>query len=561
MTSARWAGCLQALACFVAACGAWASLPACAAVWVVEAQAPAAHDRNAGHAGAPLKTLGEAMRRLKPGDEVVVGEGVYRELVVVPRLPPGGDVVTVIRAREAGRAVISGSDPVEGWRPGGAGRFSVDWRGRAEPSQVYVGGRPLRQIAGTVFGGYPERPGHELADTHRSEGGIWQGRVPGDLRSLQPGDFFYEGATQTLHVRLAEGQTPGSTPATAVEVSTRPYVFLAEAAHRLRVEGLRFEHANTSSLARQGAVKVFGNHNVLQGLHIRRMDAVGLQLFGTGSQLLDSVIEDSGQMGLNARGRQLTIARNSILNNNLRGFNKWWEAGGIKIIGDDGLHDSVFRDNVVAFNRGDGIWIDWENTGIRISGNTAAFNTGFGIHYEASSTGWIDGNASYGNGQRGIYVFESSDTRVEGNLVVANGLEGIVVADGERSAQRPQMKPRNNRVTGNVVGWNKDIELMLALPEMNNHSEGNVFLAERAPALVQGWSGLTNRPARGLASWRQRSGFDLQSRELLAPPPAALLAALREQRLLRPQALRELLQTALPTLSMPAPPAPPALPR
>jgi hypothetical protein len=47
----------------------------------------------------------------------------------------------------------------------------------------------------------------------------------------------------------------------------------------------------------------------------------------------------------------------------------------------------------------------------------------------------------------------------------------------------------------------------------------------------------------------------------LAPPPAALLAALREQRLLRPQALRELLQTALPTLSMPAPPAPPALPR
>ncbi len=529
------------------------ALPCSAAVWVVEGAAPQASDNRPGNAEAPLKTLSEAMRRLRPGDEVLVGPGVYREQVVVPRLPAGG-AITTIRAREAGRAVLRGSDVIEGWRALGGGRFSATWAGRPEPAQVYIGGRPLRQVAGTVFGGYPLRIGHELEAAHRSEGGIWQGRVPGDLSSLRAGDFFFDIATQTLHLCLPEGVAPGNTPASAVEVSVRPYVFLAESANRLRVEGLVFEHANTSSIARQGAVKVFGNDNVLTGLLIRRMDSVGLQLFGTGSQLLDSVIEDNGQLGLNARGRQLTIARNAVLNNNLRGFNKWWEAGGIKIIGDQGLHDSSFIDNVVAFNRGDGLWIDWDNTRIRISGNTAAYNSGFGIHYEASSSGWIEGNASYGNGQRGIYVFESSDTRVEHNIVVANGLEGIVVADGDRSAQRPQMKPRNNRVTGNVVGWNKDVELMLALPELNNHSEGNVFLAERAPGLVQGWTSLTNRPARGLASWRQRSGFDLQSRERVAPPPVALAAALRERRLLRPQALRDLLQAAWPELPLPAPP-------
>ena len=536
-----------------------AALPAMAATWVVEGASPQANDGQAGNAEAPLKTLGEAMRRLRPGDEVVVGPGVYRELVVVPRLPAGGPT-TIVRAREAGRAILRGSEVVEGWRALGGGRFSVSWAGRPEPAQVYVGGRALRQVAGTVFGGYPLRAGHELEPAHRSEGGIWLGRVPGDLSTLRAGDFFFDLGTQSLHLRLPEGAAPGPAPSGTVEVSVRPYVFLAEAANRLRIEGLVFEHANTSSIARQGAVKVFGNENVLTGVVIRRMDSVGLQLFGTGSQLLDSVIEDNGQLGLNARGRQLTIARNTVLNNNLRGFNKWWEAGGIKIIGDQGLHDSSFVDNVVAFNRGDGLWIDWDNTRIRISGNTAAYNTGFGIHYEASSTGWIDGNASYGNGQRGIYVFESSDTRVEGNVVLANGLEGIVVADGERSAQRPQMKPRNNRVTGNVVGWNKDIELMLALPEMNNQSDGNVFLAERAPGLVQGWTSLSNRPARGLASWRQRSGLDTQSRELVAPLPAALAATLREQRLLRPQALRELLQAALPPLALPPPPAPAALP-
>ena len=527
---------LVALASWTALCAVFACPSANATTWVVETDSALASDRNPGTEARPLKTLAEAMRRLEAGDEVLVGDGIYREAVVVPKLNPPEKLTTTIRALHAGKAVVRGSDIAGGWAALGEGRFATDWRKRPEPAQVYFSGTPLKQIGGTVFGGYPDVQGHELAAAHRSDGGIWPGRAAGDASTLKPGEFAFDANLQRLVIRLADGAAPGA----QIEVSTRPYVFLAENINGLHLTGLVFEHANTSSLARQGAVKIFGNDNRISGVTIRLMDSIGLQLFGTRSELLDSSIEDCGQLGLNARGKNITIARNRIVRNNSRGFNKWWEAGGIKIVGDPGFHDSIISDNVVAFNRGDGIWIDWMNTRVQISHNVAAYNAGFGIHYEASQFGRIEGNASYGNTQRGIYALESSDTLIEGNVVLANGLEGIVVADGERSVQYPQLKPRNNRVFANLIGWNKEIELMLPPAWSATQSDRNTFLAEQAPGAVQGWTAFTNRPARGLAAWRERSQLDAASRERVARLPAAIGDILRERRLPDAQALRAL---------------------
>ena len=513
---------------------------ATAATWHVEGASALASDRGDGTPARPLKTLGEAMQRLHAGDDVIVGDGIYRETVVVPRMTPPPGVVTTIRARESGTAVLRGSDVVTGWRADGEGWFSVEWKDRPEPAQVFVDGRPLRQVGGTVFDGYPLKPGHELAPSHASDGGIWPGRLAGDRSTLRPGDFHIDTLEHRLHMRLASALLPGST----VEVSTRPYVFLAENIVGLQLQGLVFEHANTSSLARQGAVKVYGAHNVISQVVIRYMDAIGLQFFGTDGELRDSRIEDCGQMGINAQGYRLTIAGNQVLRNNTRGFNKWWEAGGMKMIGGVGLHDTTIRDNVVAYNNGDGIWIDWMNSGIRIAGNVTAYNAGFGIHYEASQTGRIEGNASYGNTQRGIYLLESSDSVVQDNTVVANGLEGIVVADGDRSAGLPALKPRNNRVLGNTIGWNNDVELMLPYGAVQTRSDRNHFIAAVAPGVVQGWRAPTNQPARGLQSWRERSEQDAVSTETIAPVPAQLAALLQARRLVGIEALRAAVATA-----------------
>ncbi len=505
------------------------------ATWVVETGSPHASDRNLGTERAPLKTIGEAMRRLKAGDTIVVGDGIYRERIEVPRSADSStDQMTVIRARTKGLVVIRGSDPVRGWAAQGGGRFSVPWK-HAEPSQVFIDGEPLRQIGGTVFGGFPLKPQHELASAHSGDGGIWPGRRDGDVASLEFGDFFFDRKNEQLIVR-----TKKALETSLVEVSVRPYLFVAAEARKLLIQGLNFEHSNTSSLARHGAVTINGSQNVVEEISVRHVDAIGLQYVGKNNILRRSTIQFAGQMGLNARGRGMRVEDNHFLHNNTRGFNKWWEAGGVKIIGDQGLHDSVFVGNVFAFNRGDGLWIDWMNTNIRIENNIAAFNSGFGIQFEASQGGLIKGNASYGNGQRGIYLFESSDVLVENNVVVGNGLEGIVAAQGDRWKDNSILLPRRNQFKQNIVGWNRDIQLMHAPDGLEADSDFNTIFSDGVAQFRRGWGSAIHRPARGLQEWRERTGFDLHSTEAVMPMPAQLRSILRNSTLMHANLLRDI---------------------
>ena len=74
-----------------------------------------ASDANAGTLDAPLKSLGAAVKRVTPGDEVIIYEGVYREAVIRGNLRGGPESLTVFRAAPGDRVVISGADPIVGW--------------------------------------------------------------------------------------------------------------------------------------------------------------------------------------------------------------------------------------------------------------------------------------------------------------------------------------------------------------------------------------------------------------------------------------------------------------
>lgn len=494
-----------------------------------------------GSESRPLRGLRDAASRLEAGDTLVLLPGEYRETLNLAGLHATAAAPTVIRAAVPATAVIKGSDVVQAWRQRPDGVWEVDWTDRPQPQQVHVDGRPLQQVGGTVFGGYPENPLHELARAHVNEGGIWLGRIQPKAR-LPKGSFWLDDATKRLQMLPPDGTGPNA----LVEVSARPYVFVAENMRHLHVRDLVFEHANTSLHFRQGAVKVFGSGNVLSGIRIQRMDAIGLQLFGEDSRLERSTISDCGQMGLNARGRRLVIEGNAVLRNNSRRFNKWWEAGGMKMIGGEGFHDSIIRRNLVAFNLGDGIWVDWKNRNNLIDENVVAYNEGFGIHYEASQSGTIQGNWTYGNSLRGIYLLESRDSSVLGNVSLGNALEGIVVADGERSRRDAQLLPVGNRVEGNLIGWNRgDAQLMLPSRDLPNTSNANILVAQRAPRLIAGWASLLNRPM-GLTEWTRQTGQDAKSREWVEPLPQALGTALRDQRPVKPEMLPPELRRPLP---------------
>ncbi len=460
---------------------------------------------------------------------MIIAPGTYREALVVPPLTSTA-LRTTIRAEQPGTVVIKGSILAGEWQSVRNDTWTRSWTGE-EPEQVFRAGKPLFQVGGTVFGGFPTAVVNELNGVHQGEGGIWPGRIVGGIGQLIPDSFSYDAATRTLAVRL-------STPlgvAEQLEVSSVPTLLAADNANGLTLDGLVFEHSNTSFAFRQGAVRINGNRNTVSNTTIRLMDAFCLQLNGDDNTVTKSTLSKCGQAGLNARGYRATITDNQVVDNNTRGFNAWWEAGGMKLVGDNGLHDSVVRNNLVARNNGSGIWLDYKNTNITIEGNTTAYNAHFGIHYEASQGATIRSNVSYANGLRGIYLSESSYSTIEGNSVFGNRLEGVVIVDGSRSATDASLRPFGNIVRGNSIAWNDSdnyVQFIVPGSAYANYSDRNVFkMSGVLPRYSVGFTSTYNQPSDGLAQWRPRTGLDLSSQDEIADMPAAIGAGIAAQRI------------------------------
>lgn len=494
---------------------------------VVDPRHAAARNAGTGDAAHPYASIGYALQQMQAGDRLTIRGGLYRETVELDAIDGigRGDVQTVVEGAAGEDVEIRGSDVVKGWERVREQVFVK--RGVAvEPQQVFVDGVSLQQIAGRIFGGFPERHDPALAALHASEGGIWPGRraPSGDLPAES---FFYDAAHAALYLRVARSSLDGA----VVEVAVRPYAVHGVAIRAVQLRNLRITHSNTSTFSRHGAVHLNGDFLRLEQIHVTKCDLIGIVLHGADNELVDSSANECGQLGMHLRGRRLRMANNETNGNNTRGFNKWWEAGGIKIIGEGGLRDADIDRHRAVANHGDGIWIDWGNDAITVRRSTLAYNEGFGLHYEASTGGQLYDNYVFGNRARGIYVFQSSDCIVARNLVFANQLEGIAVMDDAR--RDPQgvldLNPRRNLIFGNVLAWNDGAAIVLPKAPRDNRSDGNLIVTERAPQFSIGWPSVM--APRDLAGWRSHSGQDAGSREVRRAMPAAWAEALRSRSL------------------------------
>jgi len=503
---------------------------ACGASRHVAPRDPSAQDRGEGDSARPYRTLAYAMQHLQPGDTLKIHAGIYREALILPQRAWSIDKPTTIVGDSVNDVIILGTDVVTGWIAQGDNLFiKRSWP--QEPQEVVFDGKPLKQIGGTIFDGYPERTGHALAGLHVSQGGIWPTRTDGDRDHLPPGSFFYDAARRELLIKTDRPVLPGR----AVEVSTRPYLVLGRHADGITIANLRFRYANTSTSSRQGAITLAGNDNTLRNLVIEDMDGAGIEIDGDNNEIAHCTITRSGYLGIKARGKHNRIIGNRVSYNNTRGFNKWWEAGGMKFIGNGGLHDSIVADNIVDHNHGDGIWFDWGNDANRVERNIAAYNEGFGIHYEASTRASIVDNRAFANRQRGIYLPHSRDSVVAHNLVVANGLEGIAIVDEKREDPEGKLnlRPYNNVVRANLIAWNKKSALILPGVQYHNLSDANLFLQDQdSPYFSMGWPKF-GEDRKTFARWRRQEAQDRLSAAVSAPmDPEIKLALAREE--LRP---------------------------
>ena len=466
-----------------------------------------------GAGNGAYRSISDALKDLQPGDELVIAAGTYREMV---RLPERDYANTVIRGERAGAVVIKGSDLVTGWEPvaGSAGVF-VKRGWPANSQQVFVDGEPLQQIGGSIMNGYPDRPDHPMRKLHESQGGIWPGRVAGGREQLVDNSFFYDEPQKALYIKLRQASLDGR----QVEASVRPYVIFGKGVRRVTLRDLDLQHSNTTAVNQSGALTLLGDELRLERVNVSRTDGNGIDLTGDRIVVSASSANYCGQVGLKVRGRGNRIADSVTNYNNTRGFNKWWEAGGAKFVGEGGLKDSEVVNHRAIGNKGDGIWFDWLNDNNRVHGSVVAYNTGFGIHYEASSRARVYDNYVFGNGQRGIYLPNSPASIVAHNLVVGNGMEGIAFVN-ERQPSKPEITARAARVFGNVIGWNAKAAVILPSGTDGNASDYNVYFHDgEPPTFSLGWGSRDSPVRRGLNDWKTASAQDANSRsEQLALP-------------------------------------------
>lgn len=465
---------------------------------------------SAGTLDAGPENLASQVARLRPGDILLIKPGVYRSTLTLRRLAGSSDAPITIRGDVAkGRVIFRGSDVLTDWTPLGGGVFVH--RLEQESSQVFVEGSALQQMGGTVFDGFPLNADSPYQKLHIREGGVWPGRrAATSPNDLVPESFFYAARERKLYIKTVKDPR-----AVTVEASQRSHGLFASDVRHLVIEDLEVQHANTSVTGRGGALVVWGDSVRIRRVSASWNDLAGIQVGGTDIHVEDSEALYNGQMGVTARGQFNRFVRVKANGNNRRGFNKWWEAGGFKFIGElnAGLLDSQVIDCQALHNRGDGIWLDWKNARVEVLRNLSAYNAGFGIHYEVSSHGLIQDNVVLGNTQRGIYLSSADDTRVLNNLVLGNGLEGVVsiVDEGRVDENGRRFTGDGNVVEANVIAFNTEGAVILP-GDSASTSDRNVFWGEGAASRFSvGFPSLLNQPSYGLEAWNSRGGQDTRS--------------------------------------------------
>lgn len=499
------AGCILLLIC-LAHCHA--------ATYHVSQKAAGAADANAGTAEAPLLTVGAALKKLQPGDRVVIHAGTYREYLECKAQGTDWSEPTVIAAAPGEEAVIKGSDVVTGWEKHEGAIWKKPWTVNSQ--LVFADGENLQQIAG------------EMVD-YLTQDNRWGGRVGESIKDMKASSFYVDTKAKMLYVWLKDGGDPN---AHVMEVAVRPFLLTFEGRYAI-IKGLKMLHSSTGNYVNWPAVRLSGDHLIFQDNDVSWCDFIGMGFNGSYIDILNSKFNWCGNSGVGGNSYSgCRMIGNETNYNNWRRWSTGWHAGGIKMIPiERGL--LIERHKAIG-NFADGIWIDSYDSGnVTINNCESANNTGNGIHYEIAQRAVISNNRLHHNGGRGIYLSSSSDCLVCYNTCYGNGMSGIVsigVNRGgpvERFGQWGIVPARNNQIFGNIMannmnpalkpkGWSYRAEIILPRAEnnpalfSNNVADYNVYFRNNGEGLPF-WFNWGEQVWHTLASWQQETGNDRHS--------------------------------------------------
>jgi hypothetical protein len=224
-------------------------------------------------------------------------------------------------------------------------------------------------------------------------------------------------------------------------------------------------------MAQHGAVVLAGVHDVLEDCVIEGMNTSGAAFIGEQQIIRRCIFRDNGQLGFGANGaHQLLFTECLVENNNTKGFDRGWEAGGDKLVLCRG---AILDRSQFVRNRGNGIWFDIGNENCTVRQCLIADNEDSGIFYEISFGLQAHDNVIVGNGfaatagawgaQAGISLSSSPDCVVERNLIVGNR-EGFNFREQSRTTPRIGKKEEvpvwnhDELIRHNIIALNRDAQ-------------------------------------------------------------------------------------------------------
>ena len=412
-------------------------------------------------ASRQFRTINTAAQTVRPGDTVVIHAGVYRESVTITT---SGTADRPIRfeAAPAASVVVTGADRLTvAKEPGKDSIFSAKWPHSFlddKPGYAYPEGDANLLIGRCEQVFVRDYPLHQVLRRDQ----------------LGRGTFFADLGAKRLYLRSADDADLSSAEV-SVTASARPVLWNCTGAY-VTVHGLRFRFA--ANAAQQGAAQFSGQSDTVEDCVFEDTNALSAAFLAPDQVVRRCTFRNNGQMGFGAvRANRLLMTDCVVQNNNTKGFDRGFEAGGGKTVLTRG---AVFDRCRVLDNRGVGLWFDIGNEACTVSHCLLSGNEDAGLFYEISYGLHASDNVAAGNGlaetpgawggQAGISLSSSPGCVVERNLLAGNR-EGFALREQERTTPRigtPEGGPE-------VPVWNHD-EIIR-----------NNVLADNRDAAVWGW--------------------------------------------------------------------------
>lgn len=435
------------------------------ATYYVSQNNPAAADTNAGTDAQPWKTLARAAGAVAPGDTVLIGDGIYREQL---RIEKSGTAQQPIRfeALPGANVILTGADRVAGWKP------DPDPSNKSDGGAVYVADWPHSFVDWSPHHTHPDDNYHRLIG--RCEQVFVLGyplRQVLDKSELARGTFYVDLAAKRLYVRSADDRNLSHADA-IVEASARGVVLECAGAF-VTIKGIHLRYA--ANRAQEGAAIFHGAHDVVEACTFERTNSEGATFLGEDQVVRHCAFRENGQLGFGAnRAHRLRMIECEIRGNNIKGFDRGWEAGGDKLVLCRG---AVLDQCVFASNHGNGIWFDIGNEDCQVRNCMIEGNEDAGIFDEISFGLRAHDNVIIGNGfagtpgswgaAAGICLSSSPGSTIERNLIICNK-EGFNFREQNRTTPRIDQKDRRGEepiwnhdevIRNNIFAYNRDAQV------------------------------------------------------------------------------------------------------